>query len=230
MDDPQTQAASGGPLKFLTPRDSKRAAKARGQRRVIGRLKVILPVISGIVLVGLVVWPMINPNKIITKAMKNIPDIMIENITYSDVDSNQQPYTVSAAKARRPGGAANVFDLDQPQAEITLKEGTWIATKSVYGRYNRDTSHLWLGGDVRIYHDKGYQFTTDELQVDLQGRNAWGEKPVLIQGGFGEIRGIGFQMMDSGNIIVVKGPATALLNLQSGPASVKPSLVVTKPK
>src|SRR5262249_24537961 len=152
--------------------------------------------------------------KIVSKALKNIPNIVIENLNFTDVESQKQPYSISAARATRPSGEANIFDLEKPQGEITLKEGAWIAVNSQYGRYDRDNNHLWLGGDVQIYHDKGYQFTTDELQANLNDRSAWGEKPVLIQGGFGEIRGIGFQLQDSGHIIVVKGPAKALLNLQ----------------
>jgi lipopolysaccharide export system protein LptC len=81
---------------------------------------------------------------------------------------------------------------------------------------------------VQLFHDKGYQFTTDEAQVDINQDDAWGEKPVLIQGGFGEIRGKGFRVLDHGSVVVVGGPAKAILNLRSSGPSDKPA-DTTKP-
>lgn len=218
----QPENGPGHRLDFLRPRNSARATKARHKRSYIGRLLIILPVLSGIVLLALLLWPFINPDKILTKALDKVPDIVIENLNFTDRDSNDQPYSISAAKATRPSGTANIFDLERPQGEITLTSGSWVALKSIYGRYDKDKNLLWLGGDVQIFHDKGFQFTTDELQANLDERMAWGEKPVLIQGDFGEVRGIGFRLLNSGKVIVVKGPATALLNLQGGKPSDKP--------
>ena len=210
-------------LSFLNARDSARAAKARGPRIFVRRLMIILPAISAVVLLGLFVWPMLNPDKILKKALTKLPDVVIENLNYTNVDSKNQPYSIRAAKATRLAGAQEVFDLEKPQGELTTQEGSWVAAKSLYGRYDHDKNQLWLGGDVQIFHDKGFQFTTDELQADLGARTAWGEKPVLIQGGFGEIRGVGFRLLDGGNVVVVKGPGTALLNLHGGDGSDKPA-------
>lgn len=226
MDEPQTPEiakASTGPLSFLKPRDSARAAKARGARRIIGRLRIILPLASVLVLGGLILWPYVHSDKILATALKNVPDIVIQNLNYTGADSKNQPYSISAAKATRPSGVQNIYDLEHPQGEITLQEGAWVAGKALYGRLDKDTNHLWLGGDVQLFHDKGFEFTTDELQADLDERYAWGEKPVLIQGGFGEVRGIGFRLLNSGNVIIIKGPAKALLNLHAGDSSDKPA-------
>ncbi len=155
--------------------------------------------------------------------MKNIPDLVIKDLHYTGLDSKNQPYSMTAVRATRPGGLQNIYDLNKPEAEITLQSGAWIAGKAEYGRYDQDTRRLWLGGDVQLFHDKGYQFTTDEAQIDIDESDAWGEKPVLIQGDFGEITGNGFQALDSGKTLVVKGPAKAILNLHSKDASDKPA-------
>ena len=215
--------AAATPLNFLQPRETKRAVKARMARPMLDRLKVILPVVSVIVLLGLIIWPYINPDKLVSRALQSVPDIVIQNLNFTDFDSKHQPYSISAAKATRPSGLQNVYDLENPQGEITLQEGSWIAAKSQYGRIDKDKNHLWLGGNVQLFHDKGYEFTTDELQADLTQHNAWGEKPVLIQGDFGQIRGLGFQLLDSGNTMIVKGPAKARLNLHGADASDKPA-------
>lgn len=217
------EGASNGPLNFLTPRETARAVKARGSRRIVSRLRVLLPIMSVLALLGLILWPMINPDHLVSKVLKNAPDLVIKDLNFTDYDSKKEPYSISAAEATRPSGDQNVYDLKLPQGEITLQQGAWIAVKSEFGRYDKDHNQLWLGGNVQIFHDKGYEFTTDELQADLIDHTAWGEKPVLIQGDFGEIRGTGFRLLDSGNIFVVKGPAKALLNLRQSQASDKPT-------
>lgn len=209
-------------LSFIKPTETKRSIKARRPPRVANFLRIALPGIALVVLIALVVWPVIRPNRLAKTIMKNIPDLVVENLHYTGLDSKNQPYSVSASKATRPKGSANIYDLDKPEGELTLTSGNWLAVKSQIGRYDQDTRKLWLGGNVQVFHDKGYQFTSDEAQVDLNDDFAWGEKPVLIQGGFGEIRGQGFRLLDGGHTMIVKGPATAKLNLHRDDSSDKP--------
>jgi lipopolysaccharide export system protein LptC len=218
--EPEAPAPVADPLSFIRPR--KREMSAR-RNFIIGWLRFVLPLGALCALAAIFVWPMIEPNKIAAIAMKNIPDVVIRNLHFTGLDTKNEPYSLTALKATRPGGMTNIYDFDQPKAEITLLNGAWLSGKAEYGRYNQDTHHLWLGGDVQLYHDKGYQFTTDEAQIDLNDNNAWGAKPVLIQGGFGEIRGQGFRMLDSGKVMVVNGPAHASLDLRAASVSDKPS-------
>jgi lipopolysaccharide export system protein LptC len=211
----------GGPLGFLRPRVTKRLVSARGPRRVVGWLRLGLPIGAFVLLIALILWPAFDRNKITAVAIKSIPDFVIKNLHFTGLDSKNQPYSVSALKATRPGGLQNIYDLDKPEGEMTLTDGAWISGKAQYGRLDNDTKKLWLGGDVQLFHDKGYQFTTDEAQVDIDGNYAWGEKPVLIQGDFGTIRGKGFRLLNNGNVMVVGGPAKAILNLHTGGSSVK---------
>ncbi|MDX2027086.1 MAG: LPS export ABC transporter periplasmic protein LptC [Alphaproteobacteria bacterium] len=211
-------------LNFLRPRATRRAAKARDPRatRLVNRLRFWLPAIALLVIMALFVWPMLDPNKLASIAVKNIPDLVVQNLHFTGLDGNNRSYSLSAAKAMR-AGEANLYDLENPEGEITLDGGAWLAGKARQGRYDQAARKLWLGGDVELFHDKGYQFTTEEAQVDMKGYNAWGGKPVLIQGDFGEIRGQGFRMLDSGKSVVITGPARAVLNLHKQEGSDKPS-------
>jgi lipopolysaccharide export system protein LptC len=209
------------PLGFLQPRETKRLIAARGPRRFITWLRVVLPLVAFVVMIVLILWPAFDKEKITAAALKSVPDFVIKDLHFSGLDSKNQPYTVLAIKATRPGGVQNIYDLDKPQAEMTLTSGAWIAGKALYGRLDNDKRQLWLGGDVQLFHDKGMQFTTDEMQVDIDGDYAWGVKPVLIQGDFGEIRGKGFRLINSGTVMVVDGPATATLSLHGSGASDK---------
>lgn len=225
-DDPDnTGENQSRPLSFIQPRETQRVVKARSTRHTstVSWLRIGLPVIAILVLVSLILWPMIKPNTIKTAIKKNIPDLVIDNLNFTGLDSKNEPYSMRALKATRPSGSANLYDLDKPEGEITLTNGAWVYGKADRGRYDQDTRRLWLGGNVQVFHDKGYQFTTEEAQVNLNDDYAWGEKPVLIQGGFGVVHGLGFRLLDSGHIMIVTGPAHAVLNLRSEPSSDKPS-------
>jgi lipopolysaccharide export system protein LptC len=208
-------------LSFIRPRVTRRAAQARVGGTLVARLRIALPLLGIVALIALIAWPFLDSHRIQSAVMKNIPDLAVENLLFNGQDSKNQPYTLKAARVTRPGGANNIYDLQKPEADITLQEGAWVAGKAETGRFDQDKRQLWLGGDVHIFHDNGSQFTTDEMHIDLNTNNAQGEKPVLIQGGFGEIQGQGFHAIDSGKTFIIKGPAKALLNLHGNGASDK---------
>jgi lipopolysaccharide export system protein LptC len=165
---------------------------------------------------------MIAPNFTMKDVAKNIPDLVIDNLHYTGADDKNEPYSLRALQATRPSGLHGIYDLTQPEGEITLQSGAWLDSKADYGRYDEIGKKLWLGGNVRIFRDNGYQVTTDEAQVNLDTDDAWGDKPTLIQGGFGTIRGQGFRFLDSGHTIVIQGPAKAVLSLHGGGGSGRP--------
>jgi len=205
------------------PRDTRSAvAQSFVYSRVVGVLRWALPLAVLLGLVMLVVWPMLGAKKMKTIVAEAIPNLVVENLHLTGLDAKNQPYSLTAAKALQAANVKNLIDLEKPQGDITLSSGAWLAGKAQYGRFDQLNKHLWLGGDVQLYHDQGYQFTTSEAQVDLGQNLAWGEQPVLIQGAFGEIRGQGFRVLDEGNVIVIKGHAQARLNLQAAPASDTP--------
>jgi lipopolysaccharide export system protein LptC len=210
-------------LDFITPRETARLRRAREGRftRRVARLRVILPIVAGLLLLALMIVPAVMPKLVIKTVINNVPDLVISNLHFTGVDDKNEPYSLLAQQATKPTGLTGIYDLTKPEGEITLQSGAWLAGKSLRGRYDQESRKLWLGGDVQLYHDKGYQFTTDEAQVDLNENNAWGEKPVLIQGDFGTIRGQGFRLLDSGDVVVIKGPAKALLTLRQPAGSDK---------
>jgi lipopolysaccharide export system protein LptC len=212
-------------LDFIRPRETARIQRARDghMARFVHKLRLWLPLVAGIVILLLFLWPTLLPNFTMSDIAKNVPDLVIDNLHYSGLDNKNQPYSLLAAQATRPAALHGIYDLTKPEGDITLQSGAWMDGKADYGRYDSVGKKLWLGGNVQLFHDKGYQVTTDEAQVNLNNDDAWGDKNVLIPGGFGPIRGVGFRFLDSGHTIVVNGPATAILSLHGNPDSDKPS-------
>lgn len=219
-----TDKDAAGRLDFIRPRETKRILRAREGRMAsfVRRLRVWLPLLAGAVLLMLFLWPALLPNFTMMDIAKNVPDLVIDNLHYTGMDNKNQPYSLLAAQATRPAALQGIYDLTKPEGEITLQNGSWMDGKADYGRYDEIGKKLWLGGNVQLFRDNGYEVTTDEAQVNLNSDDAWGDKAVLIQGGFGTIRGVGFRFLDSGHTVIIQGPAKAILSLHPAPASDKP--------
>jgi lipopolysaccharide export system protein LptC len=212
-------------LGFLKPRDTRRVvARSAAYSRMVGLLRWVLPIGMLLALAALIVLPMIRVDKIVMMAAKNIPNLVVENLHFTGMDASDQPYSLTAVKALKVETAPDLIDLEKPQGEITLNSGAWLSGRAEHGRYDQKTKRLWLGGDVQLFHDQGYEFNSSEAQVNLENNTAWGDKPVLIQGGFGTITGQGFRVLEKGTVVVITGPAHALLNLHQTEGSDKPSV------
>lgn len=208
---------------YLQPRETEEASRISRYSRRVSWLRYALPSAALLVVATLFLWPKIHGGDLKTMVGNNIPDVVIENLHFTGMDSKNQPYSLKAAKATRPGGLQNIYDLERPEGETTLADGAWVAGRADYGRYDQDARKLWLGGNVQLFHDTGYQFTSDEAQVNLNTSEAWGDRPVVIQGDFGTVEGQAFRLLQSGKVAVVKGPARAVLDLQGLRGSDKPA-------
>jgi lipopolysaccharide export system protein LptC len=205
-------------LDFIRPRFTKRILTERQGRMAyfVHRLRIWLPLLAVTIILLLFLWPVLVPNFKFSDVAKNVPDLAIDNLRFTGVDEKNQPYSLLAAQATKPSTLQGIFDLTKPEGEITLQNGTWIDSKADFGRYDEKGKKLWLGGNVRIFHDNGTQLTADEALINLDTHEAWGNKNVLIQGAFGTIRGAGFRFLDSGHTMIINGPAKAVLSLHGG--------------
>jgi lipopolysaccharide export system protein LptC len=99
--------------------------------------------------------------------------------------------------------------MQEPVAEMTTSNGTWITMRADRGRYNEATGKLLLLGNVRVNQDKGFEFASEEVHYLVNEGEGWGDRPVVAQGPFGVIRADGFRLFDSGRTVVFTGPARA---------------------
>lgn len=217
---------------FAMPKRRDTGAQLRaagGYSRRVGMLRWALPVLAVLILGTLILWPVVQNHKVTTAIVETVPDLVIENLNYSGVDGDNQPYSVQAAKATQVPNTKTLIDLDQPRADITLASGDWLAGRADQGRFDQRANRLWLGGGVEFFHDQGYQVKTEEAQFDMKNNLAWGAKPVSIHGSFGEIQGSGFRILDKGKVIVVTGQSRAVLNLRKPEPSAKPEATAVEP-
>ena len=207
-------------LSFISPRITKRIEQARNAKMLpfIMRLRILLPVVSVAILVLIFVWSSMLPNFTLKKLSEKIPNLVVENLKYSGVDSKKQPYSLFAAQATRPSSSESIYDLTNVEGEITLQNGSWLDGKADKGRFNKESSELWLSGAVRIFRDDGFQVKTEEAYVNIDDKTASGSNSVSILGPSSTIDGTGFKILGSGDTVIINGPVKAIfLNKKDTP-------------
>lgn len=222
----ETPAKKENRLSRLHLRDTKlNSMRGEAYTKLVGLLRWALPFFVFAGLASLIIWPMIRAHKLSSMIVERVPNLMVDKLHLTGIDAQSHPYSLTAKRAFQAGreNSQSLVDLELPEAEISLKDGVWLAGKAAQGRLDQASKKLWLGGEVEFFHDEGYRFLSDEANIDWAQSLAWGEKPVLIQGSFGEIRGQGFRVLDGGKTLIVIGPATARLDLQPSTGSGKVS-------
>jgi lipopolysaccharide export system protein LptC len=101
----------------------------------------------------------------------------------------------------------DLVSLEGPKADMTLNSGAWIALTADTGVYLTQPQLLDLFGDVKLFHDRGYDLSTESAHVDLKAGTAEGHEPVEGQGVLGDVTAQGFRLEDHGAVIVFTGKA-----------------------
>jgi lipopolysaccharide export system protein LptC len=214
-------------LASVAPRLSPLSVGRRMSSRAVTVLKVTLPLIA-LVLLGLVLaWPQLNPDpREFRLGAANLgADIAADaskmmKPRYVGTDENNQPFSVVAETATHAGSADRIL-LASPKADVTMKDGSWVAVNAKEGLYDRIAQTLGLRGDVQVFHDAGYDFRTEAADIDMAAGTARGDKAVEGQGPFGHISAQGFEILDKGGRIVFSGKARLELRPQAMKAAKK---------
>lgn len=186
-----------------------------GRSRIVSTMKYLLPGIAFALLVLVAVWPRLLPDEdrfridleAVGPAGGAKPQVL--NPRLQGIDSAARPFQVTADFGARGDveGGGEIYDLTNPKADIVLADGSWVALTANDGRFEAKTNTLHLTGDVNLFHDQGYEFTTTAAQVDLVTSTASGDEPVDGQGPFGVLNAEGFRVFDSGDRVLFLGPA-----------------------
>ncbi len=201
---------SGNRLSRLSapPRQS---AYAPRYTRLVRSLRIVLPAIGLLSVAIVILWPKIRAefNRPTVTSQEERQAKMVKG-RYVGSDSHGRPYTVTYESAQQPPNGGPV-DMVNPTAELTLQNGHWVAVSAANGRYDQAGGLLDLSGHVEVFHDDGYDFTTERAHVEFAGNLIWGDRAVEGSGPKGEVQGRGFRIVNNGESIVFTGAARLIL-------------------
>ncbi len=103
-------------------------------------------------------------------------------------DASGNPFVVTADEAVQTGQNAHRARLTNVQADVTLKNNTWLSASAQSGLLDADAKTLKLSGAIAIYSDSGYELHTDSARVDLGKGIMRGDNAVTGHGPLGTLR------------------------------------------
>lgn len=184
---------------------------------IIRTLRLIVPLVA-ISLIGLLIaWPHIEEtlSPIQDSGLILPPTIAkneLINPRFESQDDKSQPFTITAKRAIQSSKDADVILLDTPMADIILNDNTWLAAQAIQGAYRQNEERLLLKGEVKLFHDQGYELKTEQLLVNLKTRQARSDVPVTGQGPAGTIEAQGMIAQMETGLLIFKGPVKLVLN------------------
>lgn len=188
-------------------------------RRLVAMLRIVLPLAALLLATMVIVWPKLqnrdrngftlSPTRV---DPREIEQLTMVNPRFVGMDAKQEPYTITAKTAIQDKPGADLLLLDQPQADLSLKNGAWVTVTARSGRYRQKAQLLDLQGDINLFHDSGYEFHTEQAEVDFANDVMSGEAPVTGHGPAGTIDAQGFMILDHGRTVIFTGHSRLHLN------------------
>jgi lipopolysaccharide export system protein LptC len=189
------------------------ALRRPGGTRMWRTAKLVLPTVATLVILLLIFWSQSNLQEsrfrigVTELAPDDIDNLKMVNLRFDGMDKQNRPFSITADIASQNTDLEGVIDLVEPRADITLSDGAWVALMAGDGHYDRDSDGLALGGGVNVFHDKGFEMSTDTVDVDLETGTAVSDTATTGQGPAGFLNAAGFRLENDGNRVFLTGPA-----------------------
>jgi len=190
---------------------------AIGYSAFVWSMKIALPAVALLLILMVGVWPQLNRDDdrfqvgLAEISPEDARDLRMIRPRYQGIDARGQPFVITADSAIKKDPDDDLVELQSPQADVTLEDGTWIALKAELGAFREGLQLIELSGGVNVFHDDGYEFRTEHARVHIEKGYAEGYAPVVGHGPFGEIHSQGFQILDKGQRVVFLGKTNLVL-------------------
>ena len=202
-------------LSGLSRGENQPSFDAHRYTKLIRSLKIILPLLALCIVAVLFTSNMFDSKTITPEAIQeDVTPVagtnQLVNPRFDSVDEKNQPYTITAESALQ-NLKSERKDLTKPLADIVLNSGQWVAMQSDKGVFNQKTQKLRLDENVRLYHDAGYQFSLQAVDIDLKANTAVSDTQVNGHGPMGTLDAKGLQANGETEQLVFIGPAKLVL-------------------
>lgn len=184
---------------------------------MVGLMKLVLPSVALALIVLVIVWPRMFPDdQRFALETADVPVTDIERPTmlgarFHGTDDAGRPVIVTAASLAKDREQDRLVRLEAPQADMTLENGSWMTLTARDGTYQEDTKILDLSGDVRVFHDDGFEMHAETAHVNTDTRYTYSTDPVTGQGPLGTIEAAGIEVYDGGRLVIFPGPARMVM-------------------
>ena len=142
--------------------------------KLIGALKILLPLGIGVLAAFLVTAPLTTSGDVSFVLDKHKVDVAherlkIEAAEYRGEDGKGQPFTLNAQEARQRSSAEPIVRIGGLAADIHLDDGPATLT-APRGVYDMGTQQVAVQGGIDVKGPRGYTLQTSDATIDLKTR------------------------------------------------------------
>lgn len=150
------------------------AAPGSKHDRLIGVLRVALPVAVGVLGAFLVMAPLTAGGDVSFVLDKNKVEVAherlkIQTAQYRGEDTKGQPFVLNAGQAVQKSSAEPIVRIRQLDAAIRLPDGP-ATIKANTGRYDMDSEQVAVDGPIAVRGPDNYRLDTHDATLDLKQR------------------------------------------------------------
>lgn len=182
----QGMRAERNNLEFVSAgRETAEFEKASRHSGRVRRLKIILPVIAAIVVVGFIGavalrnigLPSINIGSL------NLDDgkLVMEHPRLNGMDSDQRPYSLTAEKAIQDLSKPKSIELDVITAKLPMENDVYADVTADNGVYDSEKKTLVMNGKVTLKTDNGMEINLVDVDVDLGAGSLQTANPISLK-------------------------------------------------
>ncbi len=194
------------------------------RRRLIMRLvKFVLPAVALIFLALMVAWPRLFKEESKFEltyseisAVKD--DLRMSSPRFTGMGAGNRPYMVTANAAVQDLNDHELVRLEALQADLSLKDGSWLSVNAKNGLMHNGLQTLQLDGQIEAYSDFGYAFYTESALIDLNAGSLYADQPVRLQGPYGHLRAQTMRATERGQQLHFAGDVKVIIFPRSGGA------------
>ncbi|MCD1644995.1 LPS export ABC transporter periplasmic protein LptC [Aurantimonas coralicida] len=215
-DHPQLRAAQIGDRARTPPasRASHEFARARRHSRLVRILKIGLPALAAIIVVGgiAVTWVARSLPEDFSVTGTSIEDgrIVMQDPRMSGIDGKNRPYELVAERAIQALGGGGV-DLETIAAKIAIDDETSANIEAASGKYDPNAETLALDGGVRVETTNGITISLAAADIDITSGALQGKGPVRIETPEQTIEASSLNLTNGGDVITFGGRVKMLL-------------------
>ena len=206
------------PLSSKRRQFTPRTRSAQNNQRPSRRLSVVLIGIGVAVTLVIASWlgflHQSRDSKLEIKDVKivNSGEITLTGARYQGFTSSGKPFLITASQATEANDGTGRVDMQEPHANITMKDGQVITLKSKYGVFDRPDDVINMAGDVIVTRpEKNLILASDALFADLKLGEMRSLVPVTVIDDAHRIDAETMTVFDNGDRILFGGAARMVM-------------------
>ena len=183
--------------------------------RRVQKLRKALPFFASILFMLIIFWP--EMRTFLEKS--SLPETNIKKMIqgrnrlssprFQSIDEKGRPYYLTAKNAIQKNN--HTADLEVPYSKMQMEDGAIVEINSDIGFYNDLTKKLDYKDNVKLRSDTGYDLRTSLAHVNLENKQADGDRDVEGEGPTGKIWAQGFHTTQGG-VIHFKGKSRLIID------------------